>query len=235
MMRIVLVATIALAAISLAGCQQCGGAGPGPAAEAEPVHVPFWEEHKDVVAGIDVHDAFRYFSGHVKNSMNHPAMYAHTKTGSIVVTGRGNRQVLEHGDFDGALAAYRKLLVDNDYIPPDQREPEDPSRLVVVALDDLLPSERHALEVFNPEQNAVLRRVSNTTAFDYWSGNRGGAHDNPTVYAAGYDNPQLTVVGRDTQQTFDLADADRAFDAFRELLKKRGFPIATTIAAPDGR
>lgn len=187
-----------------------------------------------MVAGIDSHDALRYFSGHIKNSMNHPAIYAHTESGSIVVTGRGERRVFESGDLDGAIAAYRQLLRDNGYVPKEEEDAGDPSRLVVVALDDILPSESHALAVFSPEQNAVLRQVSNTTAFDYWSGNTGGAHDNPTIYAMGYETRNLYLVGRGTEETFGLADSDRAFEAFRALLAERGFRIAEPDASPDG-
>ncbi|MBW2276727.1 MAG: hypothetical protein JRF63_04490 [Deltaproteobacteria bacterium] len=216
------------------GCEKCSRPGPGPLAEAEPVHVPFWEEHRQVVSGIDVHDAFRYFSGNVKNSMNHPALYADTKAGSLVVTGRGMRRVFENGNVDGAIAAYRQLLVDNGYVPKEEEDAGDPNRMVVVLLDDILPSESHALAVFSPEQNAVLRHVSNTTAFDYFSGNRGGAHDNPTIYAMGYEDRELYLVGRDAEETFKLAESDRAFDAFRALLTKRGFAIAKPDASPDG-
>lgn len=198
------------------------------------MHVPFWVEHEGVIAGIDVHDAFRYFSGQIKNSMNHPVIYADIKAGSLVVTGRGTDRAFEHGDLDGAIAAYRQLLVDNGYVPKAEEDAGDPNRLVVVALDDLLPSESHALAVFSPEQNAVLRQISNTTAFDYWSGRTGGAHDNPTIYAMGYEDRKLYLVGRDAEQTFDLADADRAFAALRALLAKRGFAIAAPDASPDG-
>lgn len=233
MMR-VLFAVIALAAGLLVGCRECGGPRKEPIAEAEPVPVPFWDEHRKVVAGLDVHDAFRYFSGQIKTSGNHPAMYADIKAGTLVVTGRGLHRVFENRDLDGAIAAYQKLLVDTGHVPEDEKDAGDPNRMVVVLLDDILPSEEHVLKVFSPEQNDVLKHVTTSTGFKYLSGNEGGVHDNPAVYSVLLDEYTLVVVGRGSEEMFGPTEWDRAFDTYRALLTKRGFKIAEPDASPDG-
>jgi hypothetical protein len=218
---------------ALSGCERCGFVVP-EAKKEPPAYRPFWEQHQQIAAGLDVHDAFRYFSGHIKVSGNHPVMYADIGAGTITVAGRGGRQVIAGGDLEQAFTAYRAVLESSGYVPEEEQDAGDPNKLVYVLLDDILPSERYVLEVFSEEQNEVLKRVTTAEGFAYLSGNEGGAHDFPTVYGILRDGYKLNVIGRGVDRDFDLTDTKGAFRAYTELLKARGFePAAADSGPPD--
>ena len=66
-------------------------------------------------------DGYAYFSGNTNPWHNHPAMYAggSDEDARLTVTGAGFVQAYPFSEIDGAFAAYRRLLVDRGYLPPE--------------------------------------------------------------------------------------------------------------------
>jgi hypothetical protein len=219
----------ALAALSALGCGNSSGTSDDGAARGAPTAVPFWEEHRPVVSRMDADKAFAYFSGHIERWHNHPAVYADIAGKDLTVTGPAGHQGFgpERADaIEAALEAYQTLLTRCGYVvePPDAGASPDGGKVVIVPLADILPSPARAIAALGEAEHAVLNRVSAVgPGYGYFSGNRSADRDFPTIYAYRSGTQKLVVIGRDFDETFDLADRARAFAAFRALLAKRGF------------
>ena len=77
-----------------------------------------------------------------------------------------------------------------------------------------------------PPAATVLRTVTPSDAYRYFSGYYKTHSNHPTIYAhAGRERgaEELTILGPETEQTFSMQDADKAFQAYKQLLIRRGF------------
>lgn len=78
---------------------------------------------KTTLENVTAEDGFAYFSGHLPDSGNHPAMYAHIAGGrdAITVVGPGFMRDYPMKDWRKAVDAYRALLLANGYAVPAER------------------------------------------------------------------------------------------------------------------
>ncbi len=78
-----------------------------------------------------------------------------------------------------------------------------------------------------PEMVKMMRNISATDGFRYFSGYYNTRNNLPAIYAHGHSSTgnKLTVVGPGTEQEFSIRQMDEAFSAYKELLSKRGYSI----------
>jgi hypothetical protein len=76
-----------------------------------------------------------------------------------------------------------------------------------------------------PEMAKIMKNVSATDGFRYFSGYYDTLNNLPAMYAHGTSSEggKLTVVGPGMEQDFPIRQIDRAFSLYRELLRTRGY------------
>jgi hypothetical protein len=172
---------------------------------------------------MDVHDVYRYMSGSLGGGNNYPTIYADLEKNRLIVTGRAGYKVFEDGDVEAALKGYESLLRECGYV--DETQDADPDEIVIVAWEQIFPSNEEARATLGDEEFGVLYKEVSPVGpgFGFFSGNRTGDHDFPTIYAWSYPDRKLVVMGRGYEEEFALRDAAKAFAAFSRLLETRGF------------
>ena len=78
-------------------------------------------EDKSILGKIRPRTAYQYFSGYYKNNHNHPAIYAfgYKQHAKLVVTGRGFYKEFPISQWSKAMAAYKSVLRNTGYMPPN--------------------------------------------------------------------------------------------------------------------
>lgn len=134
---------------------------------------PVDDDPLTIIASIPAEDAYRFFSGHIKNNSNNPAIWLDRDKHELVICGRGSlsssrKPVLERFPATKqkeALDAYHALLVHAGYQPAGAPQKKPQTGHVLVAMDDLLPSSSHATKVFSSKQYDAIRSIVSLPRF----------------------------------------------------------------------
>ena len=74
-------------------------------------------------------------------------------------------------------------------------------------------------------EQQVLRNMRPSRGFAYFSGHEGSSANHPAIYAYQAEVQKLVVIGRGYRQEFSIAEADQALQAYKQLLKERGYKV----------
>lgn len=74
-------------------------------------------------------------------------------------------------------------------------------------------------------EQQVLRNMRPSRGFAYFSGHEGSSANHPAIYAYQAEVQKLVVIGRGYRQEFSIAESDQALQAYRRLLKERGYKV----------
>lgn len=74
-------------------------------------------------------------------------------------------------------------------------------------------------------EKQVLRNMRPSRGFAYFSGHEGSSANHPAIYAYQAEVQKLVVIGRGYRQEFPVAESDQALQAYKKLLKERGYKV----------
>lgn len=170
------------------------------------------------LADVPADRAFAYLSGNLQTLHNHPAMYADSASGTIVVVGNGLRRAFPIAKAADAVKAYRNLLLDRGYEPDGKKRPrkkktadEEYQELLAMMSHDLSDSVK---SLFTPEQLERFGNISPSAGYDFFSGYTGAYPNHPVIYAHLYG---FTVVARGVRKDLTMKQATKAIAEFLAL------------------
>jgi hypothetical protein len=191
------------------------------AAQGEGTQAPV--VHNDEVgalAGVRADHAFAYLSGNFQTLHNHPALYADSASGMMVVIGNGYRREFPLAKAADAVKAYRNLLYDRGYEPDGKKRPkkrksaeEEYQELLRMVSSELSDSVKR---LFTADQLEHFSSISPSAGYDFFSGYSGGYPNHPVIYAHLYG---FTIVGRGFKKDVPMKQASAAFAEYLALVK----------------
>jgi hypothetical protein len=172
------------------------------------------------LADVSADRAFAYLSGNFQTLHNHPAIYADSASGMIVVVGNGLRKEFPIARVAEAVKAYRNFLYDRGYEPDGKKRPKKKKssdeeyqellRMMSTGLSDSVKS------LFTSEQLERFNDISPSAGYDFFSGFDGGYANHPVIYAHLYG---FTIEGRGFKKDMPMKQASAAFAVYLSLLQ----------------